>query len=434
MNYDECREWLENRRNTMGSVPGLESVNELLNVFDRPDEGLKFIHIAGTNGKGTTGYLIEHVLSRSGYRVGRFLSPAVFDEREIILVNEKLVYKTIWAKYLTEIIEKVESNNLKATAFEIEFVLSLLIFKEKKCEIIILECGMGGKLDATNAIKGSLIDVITSISVDHRNFLGDTLKDISLHKFGILSKNSKNVVLAIQSDDVSEYFDEYIKESDFCDLNIVRVNKKDLKTDHLVVFDNIVNVIDYKKYNNLLLSLPGAYQTENSVTVLEVLEILKKEGFNIWDDKIYEGFKDSYWPGRFEIIKKEHTYILDGAHNMDAVGRLFENISLYFTNRKLIYIMGMYKDKDYREVIEFCAPKAKAIVTVSAKDKKRCVEAFELGKAFSEYNPNVTGADSYNEALEMAELLADKNDIILVFGSLSFLGDIKELIIKGLKS
>ena len=153
MKYDECREWLEERRKSLGSVPGLDEVNKLLDAFGRPDKGLPIVHIAGTNGKGSIGYLLEHSLCNSEIKVGRFLSPAVVDEREIILVNGKMVPKTIWEKHLSLIIDTVEKNNLKATAFEIEFVLSLLIFIEKKCNIVILECGMGGKLDATNAIE-----------------------------------------------------------------------------------------------------------------------------------------------------------------------------------------------------------------------------------------------------------------------------------------
>ena len=217
MNYQECREWLEERRKKLGSVPGLDEVNKLLDAFNRPEKDFPIVHIAGTNGKGSIGYLLEHSLANSGIRVGRFLSPAVVDEREIILVNGKMVPKTIWEKNLSLIIDTVEKNNLKATAFEIEFVLSLLIFKEKNCDIIILECGMGGKLDATNAIENSLVDIIASISVDHIAFLGDTLKDISLHKFGIIKESSKNVVLAPQSEEVEEYFDEYV--SKLCKLN-----------------------------------------------------------------------------------------------------------------------------------------------------------------------------------------------------------------------
>lgn len=430
MNYEECRDWLENRRLTIGSVPGLDAVNELLGLLGRPDEQLTFIHIAGTNGKGTTGYLIESVLVNNNIRTGRFLSPAVIDEREIILVNGKMVYKTIWAEKLSEIIEVVEANNLKATAFEIEFVLSLLIFIDKKCQLVILECGMGGRLDATNAINKSLVDVITSLSVDHRNFLGDTLEEISLHKFGIISSLSKNVVLAHQIKEVYEYFDIYIKNPEFKGINIVKAEKDKLNSTFVKVDERVVQILNYKNYVNLQLSLAGIYQTENAITALEVVDVLINEGYKLKEDKIRKAFLQAVWPGRFEILKTNHLYILDGAHNMDAVERLFENMSLYFTNRRLIYIMGMYKDKDYRDVVKFVAPKGKAIVTVSARDRKRCVEAFELGKTFSEYNPNVTAADSYTEALEIANLLADKNDIILIFGSLSFLGEMRELILK----
>ncbi|MBO4702156.1 MAG: hypothetical protein J5625_05800 [Lachnospiraceae bacterium] len=461
MNYLECREWLENRRKTLGSVPGLKEVNKLLDAFGRPDKGLPIVHIAGTNGKGSIGYLLEHSLANSGIKVGRFLSPAVVDEREIILVNGKMVPKTIWEKNLSLIIETVEKNNLKATAFEIEFVLSLLIFKEKNCDIIVLECGMGGKLDATNAIENSLVDIIASISIDHIAFLGDTLKDISLHKFGIIKETSKNVVLAPQVEEVERYFEDYV--NNLCkpnkannnnskerknnskelskDSNIT-INNKNFENLHIIKSDrkaakfktssksgSISQILSYKNYVNLNLNLIGKHQCDNAITVLDAIEVLKGEGYKITDNAVKKAFENAVWPGRFEIIKnKDYTFILDGAHNMDAVDRLFENINLYFTNRNLIYIIGMYKDKAFENVIEKYAPKAKAIVTVTPKDKSRAVEAFELGKIVKDYNEVVTAADSYFEALEIAKLFAEKKDVILIFGSLSFMGDFRSII------
>lgn len=462
MKYDECREWLEERRKSLGSVPGLDEVNKLLDAFGRPDKSLPIVHIAGTNGKGSIGYLLEHSIANSGIRVGRFLSPAVVDEREIILVNGKMVPKTIWEKHLSLIIDTVEKNNLKATAFEIEFVLSLLIFIEKKCNIVILECGMGGKLDATNAIESSLVDIIASISIDHIAFLGDNLKDISLHKFGIIKDTSKNVVLSPQLKEVEEYFDEYIDElckpniintfNELSDksnqrkssntgntqisgsdtiINIVKSDRNTAKFKTSVKTGNISQILSYKNYVNLNLSLIGKHQCDNAICVLDAIEVLRNEGFKITDNALKKAFANAVWPGRFEIINnKDYTFILDGAHNMDAVDRLFENINLYFTNRNLIYIIGMYKDKAFENVIEKYAPIAKAIVTVTPKDKARAVEAFELGKIIKDFNLNVTAADSYVEALEIAKLFVEKKDVILIFGSLSFMGDFRELLMK----
>ena len=443
MKYDECREWLEDRRKKLGSVPGLEEVNKLLDAFGRPDKGLPIVHIAGTNGKGSIGYLLEHSLANSKIKVGRFLSPAVVDEREIILVNGKPVPKTVWERKLSEIIDVIEEKKIKATAFEIEFVLSLLIFKETDCKIVILECGMGGRLDATNSIEASLVDIISSISIDHIAFLGDTLKDISLHKFGIIKETSKNVVLAPQVEEAEKYFDEYVdvlckpnsskkssKQLSYNNaLNIVKSDRSIAKFKTSAKSGNISQILSYKNYVNLNLSLIGNHQCDNAICVLDAIEVLKSEGFKITDNAVKKAFENAVWPGRFEIIKnKDYTFILDGAHNMDAVDRLFENINLYFTNRNLIYIIGMYKDKAFENVIEKYAPRAKAIVTVTPKDKARAVEAFELGKIVKDFNPNITAADSYFEALEIAKLFAEKKDVILIFGSLSFMGDFRDII------
>ncbi|MCR5848135.1 MAG: bifunctional folylpolyglutamate synthase/dihydrofolate synthase [Lachnospiraceae bacterium] len=428
MKYLQCREWLEERRKNMGSVPGLDEVNRLLDEFERPDRDLRFIHIAGTNGKGSIGYLLEHSLANNKIKTGRFLSPAVTDEREIILVNGKIVPKIIWERSLSEIILRVEEKDLKATAFEIEFVLSLLIFKELNCELVILECGMGGKLDATNATESTLVDIISSISIDHCNFLGNTLKDISLHKFGIMKPGSKNVVLSVQKPEICDYFDEYIKDNDlkcnvlWCEKSRIKgkIDKKSVNKDW---------IISYKDRKDYILALKGYNQLENAACVFDTLDILMKEGYQIKENGVKKAFREAKWSARFEIINKENTFVLDGAHNIDAVHRLFENINLYFTNRRLIYIMGMYKDKAFEEVVSFCAPFAKAIVTVTPKDGARAIDAFDLGKCVREYNENVTASDSYEEALEIASLLADKKDVILIFGSLSFMGDFERLLL-----
>lgn len=429
MKYEECREWLENRRLLKGSVPGLEQVRSLLACLDNPEKEMKIIHIAGTNGKGSVGYLLESIIALNKIKVGRFLSPAVIDEREIILVNGKTVPKTKWADGLTRIIETVEKNGLQATAFEIEYVLSLLIFKQYCCDLVILECGMGGLLDATNECPGELVDIITSISIDHCNFLGDTLEDISLHKFGIIKPTTKHVVIAPQKNEIYDYFETYCLIHR--DLNNIQVTKSDINIlKHKIIKgkDFVKLQIKYKNFDNLILSLPGEQQCENAAAVLDTVNILVKEGFDISLNSVTKAFENALWPGRFEIINCKRLYILDGAHNKDAVQRLMDNISLYFTNKKFVYIMGMYKDKEVDEVLSLCAGKAKAIVTVSARDRKRAVDAYDLGKECMKYNDNVTAADSYEEALEIAGYLADKNDIILIFGSLSFLGEMRERI------
>lgn len=438
MNYDECREWLEERRKSMGSVPGLDEVNKLKNLYNNPDRDLKIIHIAGTNGKGSTGYYLENILAKSGIKTGRFLSPWVVDEREIILINSKMIPKTKWAFYLSNIIETVNKYDLKATAFEIETVLALNIFKEEGCRAVIMECGMGGKLDATNVCENDLVDIITSISYDHMNFLGDKLKDISFHKFGIFKPGSQNLIVAPQKKEVYEYLKEYIEINDFDENKVVfaDISKAKYKT---IKKGKISQTFSYDSYENLILSMPGDFQIDNAVTVLETVNILRNNGFLIKDSAVKKSFENAIWPCRFEIIENnKKTYVLDGAHNMDAVERLFNNLTLYFTKRSFVYIMGMYKDKDYEDVVKFCTPLAKAVVTVDARDRKRSVDKFELGKLISQYNSNVTSADSYTEAIEIASLLSEGNDIVVIFGSLSFLGEMRDYLnannIKKIKS
>ena len=233
--------------------------------------------------------------------------------------------------------------------------------------------------------------------------------------------------MAPQSEEVEKLFGEYISGKD--NIFFVKSDKKVLKYKKIKKDNKFYQEISYKNFSNLKLSLLGFNQTDNAACVLDCVEVLRKEGYEIKDKAVEAAFENALWPARFEIIENRNTYILDGAHNIDAVKVLFENINLYFTNRSLIYIMGMYKDKAYEEVVANYAERAKAIVTVTPKDSKRAVEAFELGKCVKEYNDNVTASDSYYEALEIAKLLSDKKDVILIFGSLSFMGEFRKMIL-----
>lgn len=422
MKYEEVMDYMECKVNKLGSVPGLDSIRELLNRVGNPQDKLKFIHVAGTNGKGSVSTFIANALTANGYKVGRYVSPVISDYRERIQVNNRVISKNAVAKGLSELFDisvKMENDGLAhPTAFEIETALGFQYFVDKKCDFVVLETGMGGTLDATNIVKNTMLCVFASISMDHMAFLGDTLPEIASNKAGILKTGCK-AVSAPQAENV---------------LSVLKDACKGLKIPFTAVLEDEIKVgrqslkgqkISYRQYKQVEIPLLGSFQAENAALALEALNVLQESGLKLKEDKIRKGFAESVWPARFEILSKKPCIIADGAHNEDAVKKLMETMRFYFTNQRIIYIMGVLKDKDYTQMIQESVPMAEFIFTVTSPNKERALPAFELAKIIREYNPNVTATDSVEEALEMARLMAGEDGVVLAFGSLSYMGKLK---------
>lgn len=422
MKYEEVMEYMECKVNKLGSVPGLDSIRELLDRADNPQEGLSFIHVAGTNGKGSVSTLIANALIANGYRVGRYISPVICDYRERIQVNNRMISKVAVAEGLSRLFElcnDMEKAGLShPTAFEIETALGFQYFKDKKCDFVVLETGMGGTLDATNIIKNTKLCVFTSVSMDHMAFLGNTPAEIASNKAGIL-KTGCMAVSAPQSDEVMDVFKQACKTLEIpftaVEENNIKVGRQSLKGQKL----------SYKKYKQIEVPLLGSYQIENAALALEALEVLQNNGCRLKEEKIRKGFMESVWPARFEILSKKPYVIADGAHNEDAVKKLMETMRFYFTNHRIIYIIGVLKDKDYVPMICESVPMAEFVFTVTPPNKERALPAFELAKEIKEVNPNVTATDSVEEAVEMAKLMAGEDGVVLAFGSLSYMGKLR---------
>lgn len=435
MNESEAVEYLTNLKS--GSIcPGLDRVEELLKRLGNPQDELKYIHIAGTNGKGSTLAFVSEILKEAGFRTGRFSSPAIFTYRETIQINDKSISVSFLVKLVEQIkveIDKMVSEGLDSpSAFEAQTALALLYFKEKKCDYVVMECGMGGLMDSTNIISSPEVAVLASISYDHMAFLGDSLEKIASQKAGII-KPGCIVVSAKQHDEAERIIIAKAKECD-CKLRIVdETMLKDIDKPGIRKLRNerIMQRISYKGYKKIEVSLLGKYQKKNAALALEVVEALKERGVKISDEAVYSGFSKVVWPGRFQIVNDKPLIVLDGAHNEEAAIRLAETLDFYFTNTRIVYIMGMLKDKEYEKVCEITAPKADCIFTVSTPNNPRALGATELAETVRRYKQNVTSADSLEEALEMASLVAEKDGVIVVFGSLSFLGKMTELIKNG---
>ena len=419
MNYKEARVYLD-EVSKYGSVLGLESMRELLHRLGDPQNELKFIHISGTNGKGSVLAYLSTILSGAGYRTGRYISPTLFSYRERIQVDGEHIEKESLACHVTAIAvaaEDMQKAGLPSpTVFEIETALAFLYFKEKRCDIVTLEVGCGGLLDATNVITTTLMEVIASISMDHTDLLGDTLAKIAAQKAGIIKPDTM-VVSAQQKSEAAQVIEDTCKEQ-HCTLQMVDESK--ISNVH---YGAEGQTFSYKTWENVAISLAGSYQIKNAALALEGVEALRKLGYALSDQQVREGLLHTAWRGRFTTLRRDPTVIIDGAHNPAAALELKESLERYFPGKTLYFVMGMFKDKDYAQVIDLTAPLARHIITVETPGNPRAMPARELAEAVGKVNPSVEWADSVAHGVEKALAMAGKEDAVIVFGSLSFLGE-----------
>ncbi len=375
MNYIEAREYLEST-NKYGSVLGLDTIKELLSRLGNPQDKLNVVHFAGTNGKGSTMSYLESILLCAGYSVGKYSSPAVFDEREIITVDKTPISEKDIAKYI-EIIKQacgrmVAEGLAHPTRFEIETAMAFCFFADLELDVCLIECGMGGKGDATNVFSNILLAVITSISLDHTKELGSTIEEIKENKEGIVKPGCP------------------------------------------VVYAGTLGSID----------------DINKELAVRAAEELQKQGFKL-KKYIDEGIEQTYWPGRMETICENPLFIIDGAHNPGAILKLRDYIDLHFTNKKITFIMGVLADKDYSEEASIIGNKATKIYTITPNNS-RGLDAHKLADTILEYNESVVASDNIEEAVRKAfgEVANNNSDMIIAFGSLSILKDVKEAVHK----
>ena len=423
MNVRQAMEYIEGLAGA-GIVPGLQNIRELCRRLGDPQKSLRFVHVAGTNGKGSVCTYIASALQEAGYRVGRYISPVIFEYRERIQVNGRMITEKALCRGLERIREvcsdMVREGLPQPTAFEVETALGFLYFLEKKCDIVVLETGMGGLLDATNIVENTVAAVITSVSMDHMKFLGNTLTAVAEQKAGVM-KPGRPVVSACQRQEVSDVLIRKARESG-CPLTSVDCGKI-----RAVRYGLSRQRFDYGARKGLEISLAGQYQVENAALALETLDVLGEQGFPVTEEQLRKGLREASWPGRFTVIKKHPLFIVDGAHNEDAAKRLAQSVTFYFTNRKIIYIMGVLKDKEYEKIIALTHSCADHIITVTPPGNPRALPAYELAKEVARVHPKVTAADSLEEAVEMSLLLAGSEDVIVAFGSLSFLGRLMKI-------
>jgi dihydrofolate synthase/folylpolyglutamate synthase len=433
MTYEEAREFIE-QSNQYGSKLGLESVTELLSRLGNPQDKVKVIHVAGTNGKGSTTAYITSILATEGYKVGRYISPAVFNYRERIQISKrepgKITYNT---EYISKqgvsdaisVIKTVCNAMVKdgwyhPTTFELETAMAFLYFSWQEVDFAVVEVGLGGRLDATNVMMKPVCCVITSISMDHMQFLGDTLDSIAREKAGII-RASVPIITCNKKPEIIQVLSE---EAELKSAPIFLVDADEAR---MIKFTPGETIFEYhgQEYEIALL---GMHQITNAILALSVIEVLLQQGHRVNRLSILDGLRSTEWSGRFEIIAKNPLVIIDGAHNEDAALRLAETVRAYFADRRVIYIMGVFADKDYRRILELTAPLADTIITLTPNNS-RALSSADLALVAQKYCPAVFDAKTTEQAVCMAYEMSKEEDVIIAFGSLSFLGELKKWVI-----
>jgi dihydrofolate synthase / folylpolyglutamate synthase len=430
MNYNEAMDFIKNTAK-FGSNLGLERTEKILELLDNPHKKLKCIHIAGTNGKGSTTAMLTEILEEAGYKVGMYISPYLEEFEERIQINGVNIPKEDLALAVTKVSEAVnkvvELGYDHPTEFEIITCTMFLYFYEMKVDYAVVEVGLGGRLDSTNVIT-PILSIITSISFDHMKILGDTLDKIAYEKAGII-KHNVPVVLYPQEKESLEVITNIAEERG---AKLIKVPDDCAKLNHSNIQDknkasqNISIKTDKENYN-VELSLLGKHQLLNCALVVFAVEELINQGININRDNVLTALRKVSWPGRLEIMKREPQVVIDGAHNIDGIKKLTESVDMYFTYNKLILILGILADKQVKEMIDTIVPKASRVIAVTPHSD-RAELANELAEEIRKINPNVEVVEDYEKAYSTALSYCDERDMLLVSGSLYMIGDMRRII------
>lgn len=424
MNYEEAVAYAGELMKKKNIVLGLGTMKELLHRLGDPQNELSFLHIAGTNGKGSILAMVASICQAAGYLVGRYNSPSVFTYCEKIQVNGESISEADVARLMTRVREVSDAMEREGfphpTSFETETAVSFLYFKKKKCDLVALETGMGGETDATNVVTTTQVSILASISMDHMQFLGNTLEEIAKVKGGII-KPGRPVAMTGQNPEVEAVI-QGIAEEKQAPLIISRPEQAVIRS-----ADHTGTVFDYKEFQNVKLSLLGKYQVINACTALEVVEILRGLGYDIRQQAVLEGMAGVKWPGRFQMLMDRPVFLIDGAHNPEAAVRLRDSIELYFSGRKISYIMGILADKDYEEIVRITVPLAQKIYTVTPGSPRALgAEALRDCVLKSGFTGKVKAELSVKQAVFDALLSAKEDEIIIAFGSLSYLSEVTD--------
>jgi dihydrofolate synthase/folylpolyglutamate synthase len=423
MNYQESLDYILGTPNP-GGVYERNVMQSLLEKLGNPHMGLKYVHIAGTNGKGTTSAFVASVLREAGYKTGLYTSPFIQRFNERIQVNGEQIPDDDLARITTKIAEAVPAvmaeGRRRPTIFELITALGFCWFQEQKCDVVALEVGMGGRLDATNAIldEDSVVSAMVNIGFDHMEFLGDTLPLIAGEKAGII-KEKGDVVVYGQSPEVEKVFYDKAMEKH------ATYTRSDNETAVVKTMDVTGTTFRFGPWRDMKIRLLGRYQVRNACTALTVIERLRLHGFTIADEQVYAGMEKAIWPGRAELLRQDPAVIVDGAHNPQGFEALMETMELLFPGKKLNIVLGVLADKDFQSGLDIAIPHAKKFFAVTPPSY-RALDAGELAADIREKSEvPVAPFESIPAAIEAALAESDKDDVIAILGSLYQVGDVR---------
>lgn len=422
MNYNEALTYIHSVC-WKGTVPGLARTRELLERLGNPERKLKFVHVAGTNGKGSTAAMTASILRKAGYRVGLYTSPFLFRFNERMSVDEADISDDELAEITEFVKPHAEVMADHPTEFELVTAIAMVYFARHQCDIVVLEVGLGGALDSTNVIDPPEVAVICNIGLDHTDILGNTLEEVAGAKAGII-KSGCQVALYQEIPSVDAVF------AAACEAQGAKLHRAD--------FDAIVSVyrgfdgqvFDYKDWKGLRLPLLGAHQLKNAAVALTTVECLRERGWRIPDTAVVDGLRDVVWPARFELLRRNPDFIVDGGHNPQCLEALAQNVRDYLSDREITALTGVMADKDYARMYATMAPLIARFVTVTP-DNPRAMSAEALAETLAPLGKPVTACPSVREGVRTAMELAGPQGLVLAFGSLYMAGDVRKIVLEG---
>lgn len=416
MTYKEALDYIHSVER-FGSRPGLSRITELLEKLGEPHKDMKFVHIAGTNGKGSCAAMCASILKTAGYKTGLFTSPYIFRFNERMQINGKQIEDEVLAEVVEKVKAAADAMEDHPTEFELMTAAAMLWYKQEKCDIVVLEVGLGGRFDATNIIDSPEVAIIMNIGLDHVSVLGDNVEQIAFEKSGII-KPGCDVVLYQQDEAVSEVIRRR------CDEEAAKL--------HIADFDAIKPEFDSLmgqsfKYRDEIYALPllGSHQLKNAAVVLETVEVLRARGWKLEQSDVEHGVYAVSWPGRFELINDEPEFIVDGGHNPQCAQSVRDNLLHYFPGVHRVLLVGVLKDKDFESLADILDEAADEYVCISPNNP-RALPAGELAASLEKYGKKVSVCDSIEDGVETAmDIAAARNGMVCAVGSLYSVGDIR---------
>ena len=404
-----------------GTKPGLERIGLLLSKLGDPHKKLRFVHIAGTNGKGSTASMTASILTRSGYKTGLFTSPYIYRFNERIQVNGRQIPDEDVIRLTKKVRALAETMPEPPTEFDFVTAMAMEFFLEQGCDMVVLEVGVGGALDATNIIPAPEVAVVTNIGLDHTDLLGNTLAEIAAVKAGIVKEGCFGVFYP-GTEEVEAVYKRVCAEKNvsytIADFSGIVPKSHDLEG----------QVFDWGEYENIRLPLLGAHQLCNATVVLSVVTQLQQSGWDkITKESVYAGIREVSWPGRFQIVGRDPLFIIDGGHNPQCIQALVENIKDYLADRKIIVLAGVLADKDYGDMFRPVMPYTQEFVCITP-DNPRKMEAKLLAEHLRQAGAKATACDSVPEGVALAKKMAGKEGVVLSFGSLYSIGDVRNAV------